>query len=480
MSNPYEQYDNPLIRRYASEGMSFLFSPQFKHQTWRKLWIHLAEAERELGLPITPEQIAELKAHETDIDFAVAEKKEKEVRHDVMAHVHAYGVQCPKAAGIIHLGATSAYVADNTDLIQMKEGLQLLRKRMLRVIDSLSRFAKQWKSQPTLGFTHFQPAQPVTVGKRACLWIQDLLLDLEEFEGVIASLPFLGVKGTTGTQASFLELFEGDHAKVKKLDADVTRRAGFAKSLAVSGQTYTRKIDARVLAALSSLAQSLSKYSTDLRLLQNLKEVEEPFEKEQIGSSAMAYKRNPMRSERIGSLARFVESLHGSVAFTASTQWFERTLDDSANKRLSVQQAFLAADAMLILAENVSSGLVVYPKVIERRLREELPFMATENILMAAVKRGGNRQDLHERIRVHSQEAARQVKEFGLANDLLERISKDSVFAMDMTVLNSNLDPALYVGRSAEQTDEFLSECVAPALARWNDWKNLGEEKLRV
>ncbi len=480
MSNPYEQYDNPLIRRYASEGMSFLFSPQFKHQTWRKLWIHLAEAERELGLPITPEQIAELKAHETDIDFAVAEKKEKEVRHDVMAHVHAYGVQCPKAAGIIHLGATSAYVADNTDLIQMKEGLQLLRKRMLRVIDSLSRFAKQWKSQPTLGFTHFQPAQPVTVGKRACLWIQDLLLDLEEFEGVIASLPFLGVKGTTGTQASFLELFEGDHAKVKKLDAEVTRRAGFAKSLAVSGQTYTRKIDARVLAALSSLAQSLSKYSTDLRLLQNLKEVEEPFEKEQIGSSAMAYKRNPMRSERIGSLARFVESLHGSVAFTASTQWFERTLDDSANKRLSVQQAFLAADAMLILAENVSSGLVVYPKVIERRLREELPFMATENILMAAVKRGGNRQDLHERIRVHSQEAARQVKEFGLANDLLERISKDSVFAMDMTVLNSNLDPALYVGRSAEQTDEFLSECVAPALARWNDWKNLGEEKLRV
>ena len=480
MSNPYEQYDNPLIRRYASEGMSFLSSPQFKHQTWRKLWIHLAEAERELGLPITPEQIAELKAHETDIDFAVAEKKEKEVRHDVMAHVHAYGVQCPKAAGIIHLGATSAYVADNTDLIQMKEGLQLLRKRMLRVIDSLSRFAKQWKSQPTLGFTHFQPAQPVTVGKRACLWIQDLLLDLEEFEGVIASLPFLGVKGTTGTQASFLELFEGDHAKVKKLDAEVTRRAGFAKSLAVSGQTYTRKIDARVLAALSSLAQSLSKYSTDLRLLQNLKEVEEPFEKEQIGSSAMAYKRNPMRSERIGSLARFVESLHGSVAFTASTQWFERTLDDSANKRLSVQQAFLAADAMLILAENVSSGLVVYPKVIERRLREELPFMATENILMAAVKRGGNRQDLHERIRVHSQEAARQVKEFGLANDLLERISKDSVFAMDMTVLNSNLDPALYVGRSAEQTDEFLSECVAPALARWNDWKNLGEEKLRV
>jgi len=478
--NSYEHYDNPLIRRYASREMSFLFSPQFKHQTWRRLWIHLAEAERELGLPISKEQIGEMKAHETDIDFALAERKEKEVRHDVMAHVHAFGAQCPGAAGIIHLGATSAYVADNTDLIQMKDGLQLLRKRILRVADSLARFARTWKAQPTLGFTHFQPAQPVTVGKRACLWIQDLLLDLEEVEGLIAGLPFLGVKGTTGTQASFLELFGGDHEKVKRLDFEVTRRAGFERRLAVSGQTYTRKLDARVLATLSGLAQSLSKYSTDLRLLQHLKEVEEPFEKEQIGSSAMAYKRNPMRSERIGSLARFVESLHASAAFTASTQWFERTLDDSANKRLAVAQAFLAADAMLILAENVSSGLVVYPKVIERRLREELPFMLTENVMMDAVKRGGNRQDLHERIRIHSQEAARRVKELGLENDLLERIASDAAFGIDLETLRRSLDPALYTGRSSQQTEEFLRDTVEPALARWKDWKGLSEEELRV
>jgi adenylosuccinate lyase len=478
--NPYSQYDNPLIRRYASREMSFLFSPQFKHQTWRGLWIHLAEAERELGLPITPEQIAELKAHETDIDFAEAEKQEKIVRHDVMAHVHAYGKQCPKAAGIIHLGATSAYVADNTDLIQMRDGLHLVRKRLLRVIASLAEFAETWKAQPTLGFTHFQPAQPVTVGKRACLWIQELLLDLEEVEQVAESLPFLGVKGTTGTQASFLELFNGDHDKVKALNTEVTRRAGFARSLPVSGQTYTRKLDARVVAALSSIAQSMSKFSTDLRLLQNLKEVEEPFEKSQIGSSAMAYKRNPMRSERIGSLARFVESLHASVAFTASTQWFERTLDDSANKRLAVAQAFLAADAMLIIAENVSSNLVVYPKVIERRLREELPFMLTENIMMDAVKRGGNRQDLHEQIRVHSVEAARQVKEHGNANDLLERIAGDKSFDTTVEKLTAMLDPSKYTGRSKEQTEEFLAENVAPALARWSDWKSLAGEDLRV
>jgi adenylosuccinate lyase len=478
--NSHDQYDNPLIRRYASAAMSFLFSPQFKHQTWRKLWIYLAEEERELGLPITKAQIAELKAHEADIDFAAAERREKKVRHDVMAHVHAYGAQCPKAAGIIHLGATSAYVGDNTDLIQMKEGLQLLRRRMLRVVDSLARFARQWKGQPTLGFTHFQPAQPVTVGKRACLWIQDLLLDIEEFESLSNGLPFLGVKGTTGTQASFLELFSGDHEKVKKLDAGVTRRAGFSRSLPVSGQTYTRKLDARVLAALSGLAQSLSKFSTDLRLLQHLKEMEEPFEKGQIGSSAMAYKRNPMRSERIGSLARFVESLHASAAFTASTQWFERTLDDSANKRLAIPQAFLAADAMLILAENVSSGLVVYPQVIEKRLREELPFMLTENALMAAVMRGGNRQELHERIRVHSVEAARRVKEQGLENDLLDRIAADPAFGVTLEALRRSLDPALYIGRSTEQTEEFLRDHVEPALARWNDWKDLGEEKLRV
>ncbi len=480
MKTPYEQYDNPLIRRYASEEMSFLFSPQFKHQTWRKLWIDLAEAEKDLGLNITDEQIAELRAHQTDIDFAVAEKKEREVRHDVMAHVYAYGLQCPKAAGIIHLGATSAYVADNTDLIQMREGLQLLRKRICRVVHSLSGFAREWKSQPTLGFTHFQPAQPVTVGKRACLWMQDLLLDLEEFEVVLESLPFLGVKGTTGTQASFLELFAGDHAKVKKLDAEVTRRSGFKRNLAVSGQTYTRKIDARILAALSNVAQSLSKYSTDLRLLQNLKEVEEPFEKHQIGSSAMAYKRNPMRSERIGSLARFVESLHASTAFTASTQWFERTLDDSANKRLAVAQAFLATDALLILAENVASGMVVYPKVIERRLREELPFMVTENIMMDAVKRGGNRQELHERIRVHSMESAKRVKEQGLENDLLIRIANDSSFGVDLASLERELDPRKYTGRAAEQTEEFLRDQVEPMLARHKDWQALAGESLRV
>lgn len=479
-SSPYSQYDNPLIRRYASKEMSFLFSPQFKHQTWRSLWIHLAEAEKDLGLPITAEQVAELKSHATDIDFAEAEAQEKRVRHDVMAHVHAYGKQAPKAAGIIHLGATSAYVADNTDLIQMRDGLHLLRKRLLRVIASLAEFADKWKAQPQLGFTHFQPAQPVTVGKRATLWIQELLLDLEEIAQVADAMPFLGVKGTTGTQASFLELFAGDHAKVKKLDAEVTRRAGFARNLPVSGQTYTRKLDARALAALSSLAQSLSKFSTDLRLLQNLKEVEEPFEKSQIGSSAMAYKRNPMRSERIGSLARFVESLHASVAFTASTQWFERTLDDSANKRLAVAQAFLAADAMLILAENVSSNLVVYPKVIERRLREELPFMLTENIMMDAVKRGGNRQELHERIRVHSVEAARQVKEHGKPNDLLERIAGDKDFDTTVDKLVAMLDPALYTGRSKEQTEEFLAEQVKPALAKWNDWKDLKGEELRV
>lgn len=480
LSSPYAQYDNPLIRRYASKEMSFLFSPQFKHQTWRTLWIHLAEAEAALGLPITPEQIAELKAHETDIDFAEAERQEKIVRHDVMAHVHAYGKQCPKAAGIIHLGATSAYVADNTDLIQIRDGLHLVRKRLMRVIASLADFADKWKAQPQLGFTHFQPAQPVTVGKRATLWIQEFLLDLEEVVQVIDGLPFLGVKGTTGTQASFLELFGGDHAKVKALDAEVTGRAGFARSLPVSGQTYTRKLDARALAALSSIAQSLSKFSTDLRLLQNLKEVEEPFEKNQIGSSAMAYKRNPMRSERIGSLARFVESLHASVAFTSSTQWFERTLDDSANKRLAVAQAFLAADAMLIIAENVSSNLVVYPKVIERRLREELPFMLTENIMMDAVKRGGNRQELHELIRVHSVEAARQVKEHGKANDLLERIAGDKAFDTTVEKLNAMLDPALYTGRSKEQTEEFLAEHVRPALAKWSDWKAMGSEDLRV
>ena len=475
-----QTYDNPLIKRYASARMGFLFSPQFKFQTWRRLWILLAEAERELGLPISEEQLADLRAHEKDVNFAEAEKREKAVRHDVMAHVHAYGLQAKKAAGIIHLGATSAYVTDNTDLIQMREALDLVRKRALRVVASLAKFARQYKDLPTLGFTHFQPAQLTTVGKRATLWIQDLLLDIEELDFTASHLPFLGVKGTTGTQASFLELFDGDHGKVKALDEKVTKKAGFARSLAVSGQTYTRKLDSRVLNVLSSLSQSLSKFSTDLRLLQSLKEVEEPFEKDQIGSSAMAYKRNPMRSERIGSLARFVQSVTNSVAFTASTQWFERTLDDSANKRLAVPQAFLAMDAMLILAENVAEGLVVYPKIIGRRVLSELPFMATENILMAGVKKGGDRQELHEAIRRHSLEAAKRVKQDGLDNDLLERIAKDPAFGLDAKALQDVMDPSKFVGRSPEITEEFLAAEVEPVLARQAGWKELDAEDLRV
>jgi adenylosuccinate lyase len=473
-------YENPLVKRYASARMGFVFSPQFKFQTWRRLWILLAEAERELGLPITEEQIRELRTFETDINFEEAEKREKAVRHDVMSHVHAYGLQAPGAAGIIHLGATSAYVTDNTDLIQMKTALDLVRRRTLRVVAALSSFAREYKDLPTLGFTHFQPAQLTTVGKRATLWIQDLLLDLEEIAFVANGLPFLGVKGTTGTQASFLELFDGDHGKVKALDDKVTRKAGFARSLAVSGQTYTRKLDSRVLHVLSSLSQSLSKFSTDLRLLQSLKEVEEPFEKDQIGSSAMAYKRNPMRSERIGSLARYVEALTASTAFTASTQWFERTLDDSANKRLAVPQAFLAVDAMLILAENVAGGLVVYPRIIERHVLAELPFMATENILMAGVKRGGDRQELHELIRRHSLDAAKRVKQDGLDNDLLDRIAKDPAFGLDAKALGEVLDPRKYTGRSPEITEEFLTWEVEPVLAKHADWNDLGEEELRV
>jgi adenylosuccinate lyase len=474
------QYENPLIKRYASARMGFVFSPQFKFQTWRRLWIWLAEAEKELGLPITDGQLAELRAFEADINFAEAEKREKAVRHDVMAHVHAYGLQAKSAAGIIHLGATSAYVTDNTDLIQARAALDLVRRRALRVAAALADFARRHKSMPTLAFTHFQPAQLTTVGKRATLWIQDLLLDLEEIAFVADNLPLLGVKGTTGTQASFLELFDGDHAKVKALEAAVTKKAGFARSLAVSGQTYTRKLDARILAALSGLAQSLAKFSTDLRLLQHLKEIEEPFEADQIGSSAMAYKRNPMRAERIGSLSRFVQSLLSSVEFTASTQWFERTLDDSANKRLAVPQAFLAVDAMLILAENVCNGLVVYPKMIERHVMAELPFMATENIMMAGVKRGGDRQQLHEAIRKHSLEAAKRVKQEGLDNDLMDRIAKDPQFGMDAKALGEVLDPRKYVGRSAEITEEFLAGEVEPVLAKYGDWKTLDQEELRV
>ena len=394
-----DQFESPLIQRYASREMSFLFSPQFKFQTWRKLWIILADSERELGLPITQEQVDELKAHEKDINFDVAEAEEKRRRHDVMSHVYAYGVQCPKAKGIIHLGATSAFVGDNTDLIQMQQGLIYVRRRLMRVIDKLSEFALQYKDMPQLGATHFQAAQLTTVGKRACLWIQDLLIDVEELDFLIDVLPFRGVKGTTGTQASFMDLFEGDESKIIKLDHMVTERAGFKRCLTITGQTYTRKWDNRVSQTLSSIAQSLHKFATDLRLMQGNKEVEEPFESTQIGSSAMAYKRNPMRSERICSLGRFVMSLTNSTAFTQATQWFERTLDDSANKRLAIPEAFLAIDAMLIIAENVSSGMVVYPKVIEKRIMAELPFMATENIIMEGVKKGGDRQELHEEIR---------------------------------------------------------------------------------
>jgi adenylosuccinate lyase len=477
MSN---QYDNPLIKRYASKEMSFDFSPQFKFQTWRKLWIILAESEKELGLPITDEQVAELKKFEKDINFKEAEAREKEVRHDVMSHVYAYGLQCPAAAGIIHLGATSCYVGDNTDLIQMKEALGLLKDRLLLVMERLSRFAMQYREMPALGFTHYQPAQLTTVGKRACLWLQELLLDYQELKFVLEGLPFRGVKGTTGTQASFLALFDGDHEKVKKLDNMVTEKAGFNKKLTITGQTYTRKLDSRIMALLSNIAQSLAKFSTDMRLLQNLKEIEEPFEKSQIGSSAMAYKRNPMRSERIGSLSRFVQSLTSGINFTASTQWFERTLDDSANKRLAVPQAFLAVDSMLIIAANISSGLVVYPEMIRRRVMSELPFMATENILMACVKKGGNRQELHEAIRVHSMEAGKKVKQKGQENDLLERIAGDPVFKIDAKEIQTIMDPEKFTGRSAPLTEEFIREEVKPLLNSESGWKRLAEEELKV
>lgn len=473
-----EEYDNPLLERYASKTMSRIFSPQFKFQTWRKLWIVLAESERELGLGISQAQIDELKSKEFDINFEVAQEQEKKVRHDVMAHVYAYGQQCPGAAGIIHLGATSCYVGDNTELIQIKEALLLVRVRLIQVCHRLKNFALQTKSLPTLGFTHYQPAQITTVGKRACLWLQELALDLQELDFVLDTWAFRGVKGTTGTQASFLELFDGDHQKVKLLDEMVTRKMGFAKKLTITGQTYTRKLDVRALQVLSSISQTLAKMSTDIRLLQNLKEVEEPFEKHQIGSSAMAYKRNPMRSERIGSLSRFTQSLLSSVAFTASTQWMERTLDDSANKRLAIPQAFLAVDAMLILATNVSTGLVVYPKMIEKHLRQELPFMATENILMACVKKGGNRQVLHEAIREHSMEAAKQVKEQGLENDLLERLSQDPLFGMSKEELEKVLDPALYIGRSVELVEEFIFQELIPVIGEKEPL--LEEETLKV
>lgn len=463
-------YESPLSARYASKEMKYIFSPDKKFRTWRKLWIALAESEMELGLPITQEQIDELKAHADDINYEVAQEREKLVRHDVMSHVYAYGVQCPNAKGIIHLGATSCYVGDNTDIIIMTEGLQLIRNKLVTVIRNLSKFADEYKALPTLAFTHFQPAQPTTVGKRATLWIQELLMDLEDVEYQLSKAKLLGSKGTTGTQASFLELFDGDHEKCKELDKKIAEKMGYKACFPVSGQTYSRKLDSQFLNVLAGIAQSASKFSNDIRLLQHLKEVEEPFEKDQIGSSAMAYKRNPMRSERIGSLSRYVmcDVLNGY--FTTATQWFERTLDDSANKRLSIPEAFLAVDGILSLYANVADGLVVYPKVIEQRLRKELPFMATENIMMDAVKnRGADRQQLHERIRVHSMDASKVIKEKGGENDLLERIANDEAFGVTLEELENILQPEKYTGRAKEQTEDFLNDFVNPVLEKYKD-----------
>ena len=463
------RYESPLSSRYASERMQYIFSPDKKFSTWRKLWVALARAEMELGLPVTPEQVAELEAHITDIDYDKAAQYEKKLRHDVMAHVHTYGEACPKAMPIIHLGATSCYVGDNTDVILMREGLCLIRDELVRVLDRLSRFARRYKCVPTLGFTHFQPAQLVTVGKRATLWMNELLMDLADVEYRIASLKLLGCKGTTGTQASFLELFDGDHAKCRALDRKIAAEMGFDTTVPVSGQTYSRKMDYQVLSTLSGIAQSACKFATDLRLLCHLKEVEEPFEKNQIGSSAMPYKRNPMRCERICALARYVMADAVNPAVTASSQWFERTLDDSANKRLSVPEAFLAVDAILNIYANVADGLVVHEKVIEKHVLEELPFMASENILMDAVKKGGDRQILHERIRVLSQQAGANVKDLGLPNDLIERIASDPAFSMlRREELTAHLEPARYVGRCPEQVEEFLAEEVEPVLARYS------------
>ncbi|MEE1242824.1 adenylosuccinate lyase [Frisingicoccus sp.] len=459
-----DRYQSPLSERYASKEMQYIFSPDMKFKTWRKLWIALAETEQELGLPITDEQINELKAAKDDINYDVAKAREKEVRHDVMSHVYAYGQQCPTAKGIIHLGATSCYVGDNTDVIIMREALYLVRKKLVNVINELASFAETYKELPTLGFTHFQAAQPTTVGKRACLWLNELVMDLDDINYMISQMKLLGSKGTTGTQASFLELFDGDHEKCKEADRRIAKKMGFDSCFPVSGQTYSRKLDTRVLNVLASIAQSAHKFSNDIRLLQHLKEIEEPFEKSQIGSSAMAYKRNPMRSERIASLSRYVMVDVLNPAITAATQWFERTLDDSANKRLSVPEAFLAIDGILDLYLNVVDGLVVYPKVIEQHLMNELPFMATENIMMDAVKRGGDRQELHERIRTHSMEAGRTVKVEGKANDLLERIANDPAFGITMEELQAIMNPRNFVGRAPEQVTEFLEEVIQPIL----------------
>lgn len=466
-------YESPLTGRYGSPEMSNIFSPQFKFSTWRKLWVALADGERLLGLPITEKQIRQLEQHVDDLNFEVAEAKEKEIRHDVMSHVYAYGIQAPEAKGIIHLGATSAYVTDNTDLIQIRSGLELIAKKLVNIIDALAKFAEEHLDLPTLAYTHFQAAQPTTVGKRACLWIQDLLLDLEEIELVHKTLPFLGVKGTTGTQASFLELFSGDIKKVQKLELLVAKAMGFNRTLAVSGQTYTRKLDYRALSALCGVGQSAHKFANDLRLLAHLKEVEEPFETGQVGSSAMAYKRNPMRAERMTGLARHLIVLVLDPALTAAEQWFERTLDDSSNKRIAVAEAFLTADVVLETYLNVAQSLVVYPAVIASHLAAEMPFMASENLLMEAVKRGGDRQELHERIRVHSQAAAAQVKLHGQPNDLLERIGSDPAFSRMHKLLNDIADPKHYVGLAAEQTKEFLRAQVHPVLKSHRNWLGL-------
>ena len=464
-----DRYVSPLSERYASKEMQYIFSPDMKFRTWRRLWIALAETEKELGLSITQEQIDELKAHKDDINYDVAKERERQVRHDVMSHVYAYGVQCPKAKGIIHLGATSCYVGDNTDIIVMTEALKLVKKKLVNVIAELAKFAEKYKDLPTLAFTHFQPAQPTTVGKRATLWMQEFMLDLEDLNYVLSTMKLLGSKGTTGTQASFLELFDGDQETIDKIDPMIAEKMGFKQCYPVSGQTYSRKVDTRVVNILAGIAASAHKFSNDIRLLQHLKEVEEPFEKSQIGSSAMAYKRNPMRSERIASLSRFVMVDAMNPAITSATQWFERTLDDSANKRLSVPEGFLAIDGILDLCLNVVDGLVVYPKVIEKRLRSELPFMATETIMMDAVKAGGDRQELHERIRELSMEAGKTVKVEGKDNNLLELIAADPAFNLTLEELEKTMDPAKYTGRASVQVDAFLKNVINPMLEENKD-----------
>lgn len=470
-----DRYVSPLSERYASKEMQYIFSPDMKFKTWRRLWIALAETEMELGLSqdgkpvITKEQVEELKAHADDINYEVAKAREKEVRHDVMSHVYAYGQQCPKAAGIIHLGATSCYVGDNTDIIVMTKALRLVKKKLVNVIAKLAAFADKYKGQPTLAFTHFQPAQPTTVGKRATLWLQDFTLDLEDLDYVLKNMKLLGSKGTTGTQASFLELFDGDQETIDRIDPMIAEKMGFKECYSVSGQTYSRKVDMRVANVLSGIASSAHKMSNDIRLLQHLKEVEEPFEKNQIGSSAMAYKRNPMRSERIASLSRYVMIDALNPAITAATQWFERTLDDSANKRLSIPEGFLAIDGILDLCLNVVDGLVVYPKVIEKHMMSELPFMATENIMMDAVKKGGNRQELHEKIRELSMEAGRNVKAEGKENNLLELIAADPAFHMTLEELQKTMEPSRYVGRARQQVDSYLSKEIYPLLESYKE-----------